>query len=629
MMRWRSLLIGLTAAGLAIAAPRGADPADEPARPASEPVDEPARPLTTRGLENLLAFSRLFGFVRYFHPSDLAASADWNRFALDGVREVESAATPEELAVTLNRLFRPIAPAVSAFTTVGDMPSLPRSEPPDDPSRARIVAWRHAGPIPGEPGSGCRSERIHLGPPADLDSLAPLGLPDPRDPWVTDLTHGISCIVPLALYADDGGTLPRPSAQSQLLAAPRSADFTPSGNDRATRLATVVVAWNAIQQFYPYFAEVPAHWPSTLAQTLAQAAAVPDERTFLLALEHMLAELRDGQAGARCDRLPPAGQVPLQWAWVERSLVVTRCGPGAPGEVRPGDVVTALDGLPVDQVVAAAEAIVSAATPAARRLGALRELRLGPAGRTARIELEHIDGSAATVEVQLLGPGDAQTGSAELRDAPARQLSEVASGIRYCDLHGVDDDSLRALLPELVAAAAVVFDLRGGAGGCAVLEHLIDEPIGYARWQQLVVTRPDRKGISFRPSAWERRPAEPRIRGRAAFLTGAGTVGRAETIVSAATHFGLAETVGEPTGGTDGEVVSLPLPGGYEVYFTGTKALNPDGSRHHGAGLRPTIPAGRTRAGIAAGRDEVLERAIEVLREGSSRERDRSAPVDR
>ncbi|PYQ68039.1 MAG: hypothetical protein DMF53_00750, partial [Acidobacteria bacterium] len=34
---------------------------------------EPARPLEGRGLDNLIAFTRLFGYVRYFHPSDQAA----------------------------------------------------------------------------------------------------------------------------------------------------------------------------------------------------------------------------------------------------------------------------------------------------------------------------------------------------------------------------------------------------------------------------------------------------------------------------------------------------------------------------------------------------------------------------
>jgi len=74
--------------------------------------NEPARPLTDRGLGNLAAFAELYGTVRWFHPSDQAAAADWNSFALARVQRVEKAASPAELARNLEELFLPLAPTV-------------------------------------------------------------------------------------------------------------------------------------------------------------------------------------------------------------------------------------------------------------------------------------------------------------------------------------------------------------------------------------------------------------------------------------------------------------------------------------------------------------------------------------
>jgi len=45
------------------------------------------------------------------------------------------------------------------------------------------------------------------------------------------------------------------------------------------------------------------------------------------------------------------------------------------------------------------------------------------------------------------------------------------------------------------------------------------------------------------------------------------------------------------------------------------KVLKHDGSRHHGVGILPTVPAAPTAEGIAAGKDEVLETAVEVVQE--------------
>ena len=78
-------------------------------------------------------------------------------------------------------------------------------------------------------------------------------------------------------------------------------------------------------------------------------------------------------------------------------------------------------------------------------------------------------------------------------------------------------------------------------------------------------------------------------------------------------HYRLAELVGEPTAGTNGNINVNHLPGGYTVVFTGMKVLKHDGSRHHGAGILPTVPVLPTVAGIRAGRDEQLEEAIEVV----------------
>ena len=116
--------------------------------------DEPARPLEGRGLDNLVAFARLLGYVRYFHPSDQAAATDWDRFAIDGVRAVEGAKDPDALARVLERLFRPIAPSVRIFPT-GKPPAPAAADaaapaPPAEKGAAprsapRVLAWRHIG----------------------------------------------------------------------------------------------------------------------------------------------------------------------------------------------------------------------------------------------------------------------------------------------------------------------------------------------------------------------------------------------------------------------------------------------------------------------------------------------------
>jgi hypothetical protein len=44
------------------------------------------------------------------------------------------------------------------------------------------------------------------------------------------------------------------------------------------------------------------------------------------------------------------------------------------------------------------------------------------------------------------------------------------------------------------------------------------------------------------------------------------------------------------------------------------KVLKHDGSQHHLIGIQPTVPANRTIRGVIEGRDELLEKALEIVK---------------
>jgi hypothetical protein len=76
---------------------------------------EPARPLGAQELASMSAFARLYGYVRFFHPSDQAAATDWDTFAVEGVRAMEEPGSTAELVTALNKMFQPIAPTVEVY----------------------------------------------------------------------------------------------------------------------------------------------------------------------------------------------------------------------------------------------------------------------------------------------------------------------------------------------------------------------------------------------------------------------------------------------------------------------------------------------------------------------------------
>jgi hypothetical protein len=107
-----------------------------------------ARPAESAGaaqreMINLHAFARLYGYLRFFHPSDEAAAIDWDRFAIHGVAHVRDAGSDEDLRVRLDELVRPIAPGILIHAAGEPAPA--SRHVPADTAGLRTVAWQHLG----------------------------------------------------------------------------------------------------------------------------------------------------------------------------------------------------------------------------------------------------------------------------------------------------------------------------------------------------------------------------------------------------------------------------------------------------------------------------------------------------
>ncbi len=165
-------------------------------------------------------------------------------------------------------------------------------------------------------------------------------------------------------------------------------------------------------------------------------------------------------------------------------------------------------------------------------------------------------------------------------------------------------------------AKGVVFDLRGYPNGNhEVIGHLIDKPVQSARWNVPQIIYPDQERmVGYDTSGrWVLTPKAPRIQGKAVFLTDGRVISYAESFMGIIEHYALAEIVGQPTAGANGNVNPFTLPGGFRLSWTGMKVLKHDGSQHHLVGIQPTVPATRTIAGVQQGRDELLEKAIALI----------------
>ena len=80
---------------------------------------------TSRKVQNIETFARLYGYARWFHPSDEAQEIDWDKFAVLGVKKVETSNQPKNYGIRYFNFFRPSCKAYRFMKQINLKNSMP------------------------------------------------------------------------------------------------------------------------------------------------------------------------------------------------------------------------------------------------------------------------------------------------------------------------------------------------------------------------------------------------------------------------------------------------------------------------------------------------------------------------
>ena len=117
-----------------------------------------------RKVENIKTFARLYGYARWFHPSDEASEIDWDKFAIYGVQQVENCSTDKELINTLTNLFTPFVQGLQFYEADNTHKNTHKSLIPEDHQSKKFTSWQHYGVYLGERSNIYKSYRTNTIP---------------------------------------------------------------------------------------------------------------------------------------------------------------------------------------------------------------------------------------------------------------------------------------------------------------------------------------------------------------------------------------------------------------------------------------------------------------------------------
>jgi len=389
--------------------------------------------------------------------------------------------------------------------------------------------------------------------------------------------------------------------------------------DAGYRLLALYRYWNMIQYFYPDKHLIGEDWNKVLPEFIPVFAQAADTAAYQLACLRLIARIHDTHANI-WSNLPALNgylgnyYAPVQTKFVEGKLVVTGYytdSAGIKDKLLKGDVITKVDGSSVDLLIKKLLPI----TPASNYETQLRDLpRKVLRGKTAKVPIQ-LERNGQVMQVEMDRYEAARLNMRIDYDShPADSSYKLINGdIGYVYPGKYHNRQLGAIQELFKDKKAIIVDMR-----CYPSEFMpftfgnFIKP-GTSPFVKFGFVNLDIPGmVNVGEPISNGADNKEYYKGKVIVIVDASTQSQAEYTTMAFQSGPRTTVIGSTTAGADGNVSGIYLPGGIFTWISGLGVLYPDGREAQRAGVRIDVVVRPTLQGIKEGRDEMLEKAIEL-----------------
>lgn len=404
-----------------------------------------------------------------------------------------------------------------------------------------------------------------------------------------------------------------------------------SAPDLAQRIAGLSLFWSEAKYNFAWWDHVPdLNWDRVYLDNLPRVMAASTLHDYYDVLMRVAPLLCDGHTNI----YPPEALMdefyaapPVRTELVENRVLITELrSPRARSYgLHVGDEIVAVDGIESRRYAEERVApYVSASTPQDRtvRMYGYQFLK-GDHRRPVRLRVRNAIGQER--EFTLSRENDPG-----VQPRPAFEWRHLDGGIEFLAVNEFEDDKGVKALEEsqqrLQAAHGLIIDLRNNGGGSStsgmqLLSCLTDRPVPVER-SLVRVYVPTFRAWQGPYDWWDTLPDEtyhgPHAQvfgGPVVLLIGPRTFSAAEDCAVSFKAMNRGIVMGEPSGGSTGQPLVFKLPGGGTARICSKRDVGPYGNEFVGHGIAPDVVVTATVADVQAGRDGVVIRAVQVLRD--------------
>jgi C-terminal processing protease CtpA/Prc len=388
--------------------------------------------------------------------------------------------------------------------------------------------------------------------------------------------------------------------------------------DAGFRLLSLYRYWNIIQYLFPYKNLIEEDWKNVLEEFIPKFINAKNETEYTLAVLEIIGRINDTHANIWGGNQVLNNHFGLRYAsvelkFIENKAVVTAYYDEKSGKetgLEIGDVISAINNRTVEEIVK--ERIKF--SPASNYPTKLRDIAsnlLRTNDTIINIEFIRVDKresktlkTFSTKEINIYS-------KYQVRDTCFKLINK---DIAYISNGTLKREYLTEIWKEIENTKGLIIDIRNYPSDFPIYDlsnYLMPKTTPFVKFTNGSIESPGL--FTFTKSLNAGKKNKRYYKGKVVILINEISQSSAEFHTMAYRVNPNSTVIGSTTAGADGNVSQFFLPGGISTMISGIGVYYPDGKETQRIGIVPDIDLKPTIKGLIESRDELLEKAIEVI----------------
>lgn len=387
------------------------------------------------------------------------------------------------------------------------------------------------------------------------------------------------------------------------------------------RLLFLARFWNVINYFAPYKYLVGEDWDNVLTRFIPKVINATDTVTYYKTLLQLAKSLNDGHAQLYMQNAnSPINDAvfgryasPLYVDIIDEKVIVRKVV-DTNSNVKPGDIILSVDDEPVITRIKAFGKYISASNNNTQNK-MLSKVFLNTRLSYQKLKIKR-DNKIFTVNINCILAN--KRSWVDLDDYVVNKTGykSIGNDIAYVSTVMIWDGTLDSIKTLMRRKKAVIFDVRnypnGNSAFYALVRSMLPGPTIISTSLKML---PDNPGYFY----WEPSPAlgsnnGSAYKGKTVILVDERTQSQGEYSAMTLQTIPNAVTVGSQTAGGDGLVTFIPIGGELAISYSGYGVYYPDKTVTQRSGVKISIPVKKTVQSTIKGEDVILQKALNYLK---------------